>query len=74
MLPQRIVRASALRNGVLAARRLPTIQRRCFLPHSYTDKKTIDEKYPEPAQLSEAEDPGMVSCPMVEGKSRSADG
>ncbi|KAH7017044.1 hypothetical protein EDB80DRAFT_634858 [Ilyonectria destructans] len=59
MLPQRIVRASALRNGVLAARRLPTIQRRCFLPHSYTDKKTIDEKYPEPAQLSEAEDPGM---------------
>ncbi|KAH8736283.1 hypothetical protein BGZ61DRAFT_441769 [Ilyonectria robusta] len=59
MLPQRIVRASALRNGVLAARRLPTIQRRCFLPHSYTDKKTIDEKYPEPVQLSDAEDPGM---------------
>ncbi|KAH7150254.1 hypothetical protein B0J13DRAFT_549816 [Dactylonectria estremocensis] len=59
MLPQRIVRASALRSGMSAARRLPTIQRRCFLPHSYTDAKTIDEKYPEPPRLSDAEDPGM---------------
>ncbi|KAH7134077.1 hypothetical protein EDB81DRAFT_803125 [Dactylonectria macrodidyma] len=59
MLPQRIVRASALRNGMLAARRLPTIQRRCFLPHAYTDPKTIEEKYPEPPRLSDAEDPGM---------------
>lgn len=64
MLPQRIVRASALRNSISAARRLPTIQRRCFLPHAYTDKKTIDEKYPEPPSMTEAEDPGMVSSDM----------
>jgi NADH dehydrogenase (ubiquinone) 1 beta subcomplex subunit 8 len=44
-----------------AARRLPTIQRRTFLPDQYTDKKVIDQKYPEPPSLSEAEDPGMVS-------------
>lgn len=61
MLPQRIIRASALRSGMTAAQRLPMIQRRCFLPSSYTDKKTIDEKYPEPPSLTEAEDPGMVS-------------
>lgn len=61
MLPQRIVRASALRSTMTAARRLPTIQRRTFLPDQYTDKKVIDQKYPEPPSLSEAEDPGMVS-------------
>ncbi|EMT60919.1 NADH dehydrogenase (ubiquinone) 1 beta subcomplex 8 [Fusarium oxysporum f. sp. radicis-lycopersici 26381] len=59
MLPQRIVRASALRSTMTAARRLPTIQRRTFLPDQYTDKKVIDQKYPEPPSLSEAEDPGM---------------
>ncbi|RSL93020.1 hypothetical protein BHE90_001541 [Fusarium euwallaceae] len=59
MLPQRIVRASALRSGMTAARRLPTIQRRTFLPASYTDKKIIDAKYPDGPSLSEAEDPGM---------------
>jgi len=61
MLPQRIARASALRSGMAAARRLPTIQRRTFLPEQYTDKKVIDAKYPEPPSLTEAEDPGMVS-------------
>lgn len=60
MLPQRIVRASALRSGISA--RLPTIQRRCFLPHAYSDKKIIDEKYPAPPSLTEAEDPGMVGA------------
>lgn len=61
MLPQRIARASALRSGMAAARRLPTIQRRTFLPDQYTDKKVIDQKYPEGPSLTEAEDPGMVS-------------
>lgn len=61
MLPQRIARASALRSGMAAARRLPTIQRRTFLPEQYTDKKVIDAKYPEPPSMTEAEDPGMVS-------------
>ncbi|UNI17069.1 hypothetical protein JDV02_003448 [Purpureocillium takamizusanense] len=59
MLPQRIARASALRNGLAAARRLPVAQRRAFTPASYTDKKTLDEKYPDRQVLSEAEDPGM---------------
>lgn len=61
MLPQQLVRATALRNGLSAARRLPTIQRRAFLPNQYTDKKIIDEKYPEPPRLSAAQDPEMVS-------------
>ncbi|KAH6958085.1 hypothetical protein BKA59DRAFT_236240 [Fusarium tricinctum] len=59
MLPQRIARASALRSGMTAARRLPTIQRRTFLPDQYTDKKVIDAKYPEAPRMTEAEDPGM---------------
>ncbi|GJN66151.1 hypothetical protein PLIIFM63780_003620 [Purpureocillium lilacinum] len=59
MLPQRIARASALRTGFAAARRLPVAQRRAFTPASYTDKKTLDEKYPDRPVLSEAEDPGM---------------
>ena len=51
------------------------IQRRCFLPLSYTDKKIIDQKYPEAQVLSDAEDPGMVSFQnrVVRGKSRNAD-
>ncbi|KAM0487074.1 hypothetical protein ACHAPX_000342 [Trichoderma viride] len=59
MLPQRLVRASALRNTLAASRRLPTIQRRGFLPSQFSDKKLIDEKYPDPVRPSEAEDPGM---------------
>ncbi|KAH0491132.1 hypothetical protein TgHK011_002574 [Trichoderma gracile] len=59
MLPQRLVRASALRNTLAASRRLPTIQRRGFLPSQFSDKKVIDEKYPEFPRLSEAQDPGM---------------
>lgn len=60
MLPQRLVRASALRNTLAASRRLPTIQRRGFLPSQFSDKKVIDEKYPDPVRPSETEDPGMV--------------
>lgn len=37
------------------------IQRRCFLPNSITDKSIIEEKYPDPPQLTDAEDPNMVS-------------
>ncbi|UKZ53970.1 hypothetical protein TrVGV298_007774 [Trichoderma virens] len=59
MLPQRLVRASALRNTMAASRRLPTIQRRGFLPSQFSDKKVIDEKYPDFPRLSEAQDPGM---------------
>lgn len=61
MLSQRLVRASALRHGFSAARRLPTIQRRTFLPSEYTDRKTLDAKYPDPPQMDAAQDPDMVS-------------
>lgn len=32
------------------------------MPTSYTDRKTLDEKFPDRQVLSEADDPGMVSC------------
>jgi NADH dehydrogenase (ubiquinone) 1 beta subcomplex subunit 8 len=60
MLSQRLVRAAALRNGTAAARRLPAIQRRTFLPSSFSDKKVYDEKFPDLPKLSAAEDPEMV--------------
>lgn len=60
MLPQRIVRTSALRNALAGARRAPIVQRRGYLPTQYSDKKVLDEKYPDPPSLTEAEDPGMV--------------
>lgn len=65
MLPQRIARASALRSSLMAARRLPTTQRRTFLPYQFTDKKIIEEKYPEPPSMTEAEDPEMVCSNRV---------
>jgi NADH dehydrogenase (ubiquinone) 1 beta subcomplex subunit 8 len=61
MLPQRIVRASAFRHGLSAARRVPTIQRRTYLPSEYTDKKILDEKFPDPPSMTAAQDPDMVS-------------
>lgn len=62
MLPQRIARAAALRNAVSASHRLPIIQRRAFIPSSYTDEKTVNEKFPDgPARLNPAQDPDMVS-------------
>jgi NADH dehydrogenase (ubiquinone) 1 beta subcomplex subunit 8 len=60
MLSQRIVRSSATRTSLTAARCLPVIQRRGFLPASLSDRKVVDAKYPERQTLSEAEDPGMV--------------
>ena len=61
MLPRRIAQAPALRSAAQAARRLPVIQRRCFLPNSINDKSIIEEKYPDPPQLTDVEDPNMVS-------------
>ena len=60
MLPQRIVRTSALRNALAGTRRAPIVQRRGYLPTQYSDKKILNEKYPDPPSLTEAEDPGMV--------------
>ncbi|KAI1645471.1 uncharacterized protein F4817DRAFT_343434 [Daldinia loculata] len=62
MLPQRIVRASALRSASLASlasRRLPIIQQRTFLPKSLNDPGVIEEKYPDRSELTDAEDPDM---------------
>ena len=61
MLSQRLFRASALRTSATAAQRLPIVQRRGFLPSQYSDKKVLEEKYPDPPSLSAAEDPEMVS-------------
>lgn len=61
MLPQRLARASALRNSMGVARRMPIIQRRTFFSVDYTDKKLLDQKYPEGPDLSPAQDPEMVS-------------
>jgi NADH dehydrogenase (ubiquinone) 1 beta subcomplex subunit 8 len=60
MLSQRLVRAAALRKSTAAARRLPAIQRRTYLPSSFSDKKVYEEKYPDAPKLSAAEDPEMV--------------
>ena len=61
MLPQRIARAPALRSASLAARRLPIVQQRTFVPRSYTDPAVIEEKFPDNPKLTEAEDPNQVS-------------
>lgn len=60
MLSQRLMRASALRNGLSAARRLPTLQRRTYLPE-YNDRKNLDARYPDPPRMDAAQDPEMVS-------------
>lgn len=61
MLPQRIVRASALRSNLVAAQRLPVVQRRCFMPPEVTpNPRKLDEKFPQVQPLTEAEDPEMV--------------
>lgn len=68
MLP-RIVRVSALRSNLVAAR-LPMIQRRGFLPPKYAvEKDDLEKRYPDPPSLTEAEDPEMVSG-AVNGKAR----
>lgn len=63
MLSRQIVRAAPIRMVPLpAARRLPMIQQRTFLPESIVGKNKIEEKYPESdyAALSPEEDPEMV--------------
>lgn len=61
MLPSRIVRASPFRSTTLAAaRRLPIVQQRSFIPPSINSKALTEEKYPDPETLTEAEDPGQV--------------
>ena len=45
-----------------AAKRLPMIQQRGFLPPQYSEEKILDEKFPGPPKLSAAQDPDMVSA------------
>ncbi|RYP24092.1 hypothetical protein DL767_008668 [Monosporascus sp. MG133] len=75
MLSSRIARASALRS---AARRLPTIQSRAFIPPSINDRSILEEKYPDHPQLSDAEDPGMnggyINPPRVKRQFRDPHG
>lgn len=64
MLSRRIMQASPLRATALlpAARRLPLVQQRTFLPESMVGRKAIDEKYPasDYPTLTAEEDPEMV--------------
>ncbi len=62
MLSRRIARTTSLRPlaWAVATRRLPVIQHRTFLPPSINSPEVNDEKYPDPVELTEAEDPGMV--------------
>ncbi|RYP66900.1 hypothetical protein DL771_007557 [Monosporascus sp. 5C6A] len=75
MLSSRIARASALRS---AARRLPIIQSRTFIPPSINDRSILEEKYPDHPQLSDAEDPGMnggyINPPRVKRQFRDPHG
>lgn len=59
MLSRRIARASPLRSlpSNIAARRLPMIQQRTFIPN-FNEK--IHERFPDYPTLTEAEDPEMV--------------
>lgn len=62
MLSRRIARAVPLRQAALAARRLPAVQQRSFIPSSMTGPAVIEEKYPDSdyPRLTEKEDPEMV--------------
>ncbi|KAK4152394.1 hypothetical protein C8A00DRAFT_16279, partial [Chaetomidium leptoderma] len=77
MLSRRIVRASPFRAAALpAARRLPFIQQRTFLPESMVGKSKIDEKYPDSdyAQLTPEQDPemngGYINPPRIKRQHR----
>ncbi|EFX00009.1 NADH:ubiquinone oxidoreductase subunit [Grosmannia clavigera kw1407] len=61
MLSRRIVKAAPLRQAALAAtRRLaPVVQQRTYIPNSMNSVEVINEKFPEPPSLTEAEDPAM---------------
>ncbi|KAK4129932.1 NADH:ubiquinone oxidoreductase 20.1kD subunit [Trichocladium antarcticum] len=72
-----IVRAAPIRMVPLpAARRLPMIQQRTFLPESIVGKNKIEEKYPESdyAALSPEEDPemngGYINPPRIKRQFR----
>lgn len=43
-----------------AARRLPIVQQRTFMPDTMVGRKIIEENYPEQPNLTDAEDPEMV--------------
>jgi NADH dehydrogenase (ubiquinone) 1 beta subcomplex subunit 8 len=59
MLSRRIVGASS---RLVAASRLPVLQRRTFMPDAIVGKKTLEEYYPdsEYPTLTDKEDPEMV--------------
>jgi hypothetical protein len=60
MLSLRVARSAQLRSAALAARRLPIVQQRTFLPESINGPAVVDQKYPDYPKLTDAEDPGMV--------------
>ena len=60
MLPRQIARVAPTRSAI-AARRLPLVPRRTFLPDSMTGQGgELERRYPTPRTLTDAEDPEMV--------------
>ncbi|QUC21005.1 uncharacterized protein UV8b_05246 [Ustilaginoidea virens] len=74
MLPQRIMRSSALRASLASTRCLPLVQRRSFLPDSLSNRKALDAHYPERQILSDTEDPemngGYINPPRIKRQFR----
>merc|ERR1712224_474147 len=74
MLPARLGRRSVLRSALAAAQRLPTTQRRTFIPPQYSDPKVLEEKFPSPQSLSPAQDPdmngGYINPPAIKRQHR----
>ncbi|KAH6657507.1 NADH:ubiquinone oxidoreductase subunit [Truncatella angustata] len=58
MLSRRIAQAPALRS-LISRRALPVVQTRTFIPNAVNDNAILEEKYPEPPKLTEAEDPNQ---------------
>ncbi|KAL8396791.1 hypothetical protein RB594_003757 [Gaeumannomyces avenae] len=73
MLSRRIVRAVP-GNLTRTAVRMPTIQRRTFLPESINGQAVIEQKYPGPISLPASEDPdmngGFVNPPPIKRQFR----
>lgn len=59
------------RVALTASRRLtPVAQQRTFIPDSINSERVINEKYPAPPLLTEAEDPMQVSWAGLERNTR----
>ncbi|TPX16126.1 uncharacterized protein E0L32_004121 [Thyridium curvatum] len=74
MLSRRVASAAPLRQAAVAARRLPMVQQRTFIPRQINDPAITEQKYPAYPSLTEAEDPnqngGFVQPPPIKRQFR----